>query len=152
MKKLTTHSRSSLFLLELLFSLLFLALACAACVQVFAAAYTNRTQARCLNHVQELTITAGELLEGWDGDSETLSRLLQEIFGEAEIENNRLTAYYEKGWNPCSIENAAYMMVLDFRVTAFQKEGTVNFSRISGESLYQQDIRYPFFGKENGNE
>ena len=63
---------------------------------------------------------------------------MQEIFGEAEIENNRLTAYYDKDWNPCFRENAAYVMVLDFQVTAVQKEGTLTFSKISGKCIVSQ--------------
>ena len=74
MQKLTSHSRSSLFLMEMILSILILALTCTACVRIFAAAKTQRQEARELNHIQELATCAGEALEGWDGE---LSSFLQ---------------------------------------------------------------------------
>ena len=143
MKKLKTHSKNSLFLLEMILSLLFLALACSACVQVFAAAYTNRLRARQLNHIQELTTTVGEILEGWDPNSKTLSQLLD----EEDIHSHQLTRYYDSDWNVCEKDEAQFVMTLDFQITSTQKEGKLTFSLVSGESLYKQDIRYPFWGK-----
>ena len=54
MKKLITHSKSSLFLIEMILSILILALTCTVCVRIFAAAKTQREEARELNHIQEL--------------------------------------------------------------------------------------------------
>lgn len=67
MKKMTAHSKSSLFLMEMILSILILALTCTACVRVLAAAKSQRQKAGELNHIQELTTSAGEALEGWDG-------------------------------------------------------------------------------------
>ena len=63
MKKLITHSKSSLFLIEMILSILILALTCTVCVRIFAAAKTQREEARELNHIQELVTSAGETLE-----------------------------------------------------------------------------------------
>ena len=41
MKKLITHSKSSLFLIEMILSILILALPCTVCVRIFAAAHTK---------------------------------------------------------------------------------------------------------------
>ena len=38
MKKISAHSKTSLFLMEMIFVLLFLALSSAACIRIFAAA------------------------------------------------------------------------------------------------------------------
>ena len=69
MKKITTHSKSSLFLMEMILSILILALTCTACIRIFAAAKTQRKEARELNHIQELVTSAGETLEGWTDSS-----------------------------------------------------------------------------------
>ena len=45
MKKLITHSKSSLFLIEMILSILILALTCTVCVRIFAAAKTQREEA-----------------------------------------------------------------------------------------------------------
>ena len=77
MQKLTSHSRSSLFLMEMILSILILALTCTACVRIFAAAKTQRQEARELNHTQELATYAGEALEGWDGELSSFSQIFE---------------------------------------------------------------------------
>ena len=57
MKKISAHSKTSLFLMEMIFVLLFLALSSAACIRIFAAAKKNHVQAR-LNGSQIQTLTA----------------------------------------------------------------------------------------------
>lgn len=76
MKNLQTHSRSSLFLMEMILAVLILALTSTACVQIFAAARMQRQKAREFNHIQELTTSIGEILEGWDGDFSSFVKLL----------------------------------------------------------------------------
>ncbi|MFR1009895.1 MAG: hypothetical protein ACLSGA_10260 [Ruminococcus sp.] len=63
MKKITTHSKSGLFLMEMIFVLLFLGLTCGVCVRLFAASYMARVHAREDSHIQELITSAGEILE-----------------------------------------------------------------------------------------
>ena len=46
MKNFTTHSKSGLFLMEMIFVLLFLGLTCGICVRLFAASYQSRQKAR----------------------------------------------------------------------------------------------------------
>lgn len=46
MKKISAHSKTSLFLMEMIFVLLFLALSSAACIRIFAAAKKNHIQAQ----------------------------------------------------------------------------------------------------------
>ena len=63
MKNFTTHSKSGLFLMEMIFVLLFLGLTCGICVRLFAASYQSRQKAREYDHIQELTTSIGEVLE-----------------------------------------------------------------------------------------
>lgn len=88
MQKLTSHSRSSLFLMEMILSILILALTCTACVRIFAAAKTQRQEARELNHIQELATCAGEALEGWDGE---LSSFLQIFETAANVSDSEIS-------------------------------------------------------------
>ena len=89
MKKLITHSKSSLFLIEMILSILILALTCTVCVRIFAAAKTQREEARELNHIQELVTSAGETLEGWNGQ---LSSFIS-IFGQPSKTSGALLQY-----------------------------------------------------------
>ena len=67
MKKISAHSKTSLFLMEMIFVLLFLALSSAACIRIFAAAKNNHIQAQEWRHIQTLTTSVGEILENSDG-------------------------------------------------------------------------------------
>ena len=105
MKKLITHSKSSLFLIEMILSILILALTCTVCVRIFAAAKTQREEARELNHIQELVTSAGETLEGWNGQ---LSSFIS-IFGQpSKTSGALLQYYYDDSWNPCTENSAEY--------------------------------------------
>ena len=86
MQKLTSHSRSSLFLMEMILSILILALTCTACVRIFAAAKTQRQEARELNHTQELATCAGEALEGWDGELSSFSQIFETAANVSDYE------------------------------------------------------------------
>lgn len=86
MQKLTSHSRSSLFLMEMILSILILALTCTACVRIFAAAKTQRQEARELNHTQELATCAGEALEGWDGELSSFSQIFETAANVSDFE------------------------------------------------------------------
>lgn len=86
MQKLTSHSRSSLFLMEMILSILILALTCTACVRIFAAAKTQRQKARELNHIQELATCAGEALEGWDGELSSFSQIFETVANVSDSE------------------------------------------------------------------
>ena len=63
MKKISAHSKTSLFLMEMIFVLLFLALSSAACIRLFAAAKKNHIQAQEWRHIQTLTTSVGEILK-----------------------------------------------------------------------------------------
>ena len=73
MKKISAHSKTSLFLMEMIFVLLFLALSSAACIRIFAAAKNNHIQAQEWRHIQTLTTSVGEILEDSDGTAKALS-------------------------------------------------------------------------------
>lgn len=88
MQKLTSHSRSSLFLMEMILSILILALTCTACVRIFAAAKTQRQEARELNHIQELATCAGEALEGWDGELSSFSQIFETAANVSDSETS----------------------------------------------------------------
>ena len=84
MQKLNKRSGSSLFLMEMILSILILALACTACIRIFAAAGTDRRKARELNHIQTLTVSAGEILEGWTGNPDDFLSLLPGGIAESD--------------------------------------------------------------------
>lgn len=109
MQKLTSHSRSSLFLMEMILSILILALTCTACVRIFAAAKTQRQKARELNHIQELATCAGEVLEGWDGELSSFSQIFETAanVSDSEISDSGGTISSDSGSSISSATDAS---------------------------------------------
>lgn len=140
MKQVVFHSKSNLFLMEIIFSLLFLALSASVCIQIFAAAATSRIEAREWNHIQEWNVTIGEFLEG---SSDRASEFLS--FYPSGIQNaDSLLYYFDSNWNPADKASFCYCIQLTFSGSTRKK--TVDFSCYKKEKLlYQQEISFPIF-------
>ena len=143
MKKVTTHSKSGLFLMEMIFVLLFLGLTCGICIRLFAASYAARTKAQEYDHIKELTTSVGEILEGTDGSAKAFLRL----FPGGTFDGTALVYSFDKRWQMCSQEEEFYRMEITLVTTVSEKEADVLFTKVpaSGHSqkLYQLCIRYP---------
>lgn len=136
------RSKTALFLMEMILSLLILSIAAAACVQVFAAARSLRRQAREWNHMQELTICVGEILEGSAGTAEDFQRLL----GEGTEEGNTLRYFFDGSWQPCQDTEdapAAYRMELTLTSQEGEKQAEAVFYNHRDEILHRQTFRFP---------
>lgn len=83
------HSKSSLFLMELIISILFFSLASTVCIQMFSKSHTLSKQTVDENHAM---IQAQNLAES---------------FLAADEEMN-LTFYFDNNWKECTKEQAAY--------------------------------------------
>lgn len=149
MKNLQTHSRSSLFLMEIILAVLILALTSTACVQIFAASRIQRQKARELNHIQELTTSVGEILEGWDGEFSSFVKLLPPSPGPASPEDSsaetsrELEYFYDSSWNTCEKASSAYTMAVQLAVSDTEKKADLSFSNVAGDILYQLSIAFP---------
>ena len=141
MKKYTTHSKTGLFLMEMILVLLFLSLSCAACIRILAAARENRIRTEEWIHIQALTTSAGEIMEGTDGSDQSFLS----AFPGGTSRDQVLTWYYDSGWEPCTEKEAARKMELTLASTALEKKGTLSFSRMYGtdRDIYSVDLAFP---------
>ena len=98
MKKISAHSKTSLFLMEMIFVLLFLALSSAACIRIFAAAKNNHIQAQEWRHIQTLTTSVGEILEDSDGTAKSFVSL----FPDRQIQAHSFTLALTEAVSSCS--------------------------------------------------
>lgn len=131
--------------MELILSILILALACTACVRIFAAARIQRMKAREFNHIQELTVSAGEALEGWNG---VISSYIRTFAEPADITDNLLLYYYDSDWNTCKETSAQYTMTIQLNASETEKSADINFCNAKQECLYQLSVTFPS-NKEN---
>ena len=139
MQKLNSRSKSSLFLIEMLLSLLIFALACTACVKIFASARLFRQQAREWNHIQELTSNTGEFLEGWNKDPDAFLT----FFPQGQKQDDSFNYYYDTDWKSCSPQEASYKMNVRFICENKKKTAMLCFSAISGKILYETKLCFP---------
>lgn len=142
MKKLYTHSKNSLFLIEMIMVLLFLSLSSVACIRIFAAASQNHAKAVDWRHIQSLTTSVGEILEGTDGTPDSVSEFLS---GSTQ-NSSTLIWYYDENWEICSSEKASHKMTLILSTDAMIKEGTLTFYSVREKKeteFYQTELAFP---------
>lgn len=97
------HSRSSLFLMEMIIAILFFSLASAVCIQLFAKSHLLSTQTVNQNHA---VIWAQNLAESYlssDGDLAAM----QDLFSPSETKDETsLSLSFDSAWNLCSPDQA----------------------------------------------
>ena len=169
MRQKSQGSRSGLFLIELILSLLVLSLVSTVCIRLFAASWENRKTAREWNHIQELTVNAAEILEAGNGSAEEFAvmfasggfttagaedalteeltedaltgELAENVFADSHVE-----FYFNSGWQPCTEADASYVLQIQLLHESWSKGMELTFLNSAGDILYQQEIRYPSEG------
>ncbi len=113
-----SKSKSSLFLMEMIVTLLFFSAASAICVQLFAQAHILSRQAEELNMAVAISQSYAEAMRGTDGSIESISVL----FPDAErISNQILEQYYDGDYQKCPAAEACYVVEVTLSPTnAFQ--------------------------------
>lgn len=125
-----TSSKSSLFLLEMIFVILFFSLAAAVCVSLFAQAHTLSVQSSDLNAA---VLRAQSTAECVKARGEDFASLLPGT--EREGENALL--YYDGDWQSTTRENAVYVL----RVTP-SRTGDLFAARIAVGRLGEEEPIY----------
>ena len=94
------NSRSALFLMELIFAILFFAIASAVCVQLFVRAHLISRDTQDLNQAMAGAQSAAAVLQAEQGDLAAASVLLE----GSQMENGVLTLRYDSDWQPAEEE------------------------------------------------
>lgn len=127
-----TSSRSGLFLLELIISILFFSVASAICIQLFVKAHLLDNDNRNLTAAVKLTENFAEIYTSVNGDVSALKT----FYPEAEIttaqDYGSQTFYisYHSDWKNSTPEHAAYTMTVSFS-DASTTAGTMRTAHIS---------------------
>ena len=104
------HSRSSLFLMEMIIAILFFSLASAVCIQLFAKSHTLSTKTVNQNHAVIQAQNLAESYLAYEGSLEEMTPLFEHCSLEAA--SNKLTLSFDAQWNTTQEENAVYQAVL----------------------------------------
>lgn len=135
----STHSKSSLFLMELILVILFFSIAGAICIQIFVKAHLLSRSASELNRAVALAQSAAAGLEAGNGSLGDLSMQFPDGILDTDIQSNvsQFTVYYDSAWNPCGKANASYS--LDVLAPLMPTPGTLNEEYISISRLGNQN-------------
>lgn len=104
------HSRSSLFLMELMIAILFFALAGTICIQLFVKSHLISKESVNQNHAVTHAQNLAEGYLGLDGDITALSGLFP--LSQVDNDNMRITLSFDKNWRAVSGDGAVYTAVL----------------------------------------
>ena len=148
------NTRSSLFLIELMISVLFFALGSTVCIQVFVKAYTINEDARRLSFASLQASSAASALKYTNGSAEAM----KEYFPQITEDKNGLSVYYDKTFKECNKSDRFFSM----HITQQKKDHTIYACiRITAPDrknfVYSLDIHYPAMpelpsGKDDASE
>ena len=137
------HSKSALFLMELILALLFFALASTVCIRLFSKAHLIRIQTINENHAVMHAQNLAETFLATEGDLAQM-KLLLPYASETDSEK-RILMLFDSNWNACTSESADYFADL----TAFPSQDGLITADItiapydsSGETIYTLTISH----------
>lgn len=130
-----SKSKSSLFLMEMIVTLLFFSIAGAICVQLFVQAHILSKQADELNMAVAVSQSFVEVMRGTDG---SMDALLEQFPDADRISINVLEQYYDSEYHVCADTEATYVIEVTLTPTAaFQIIHTKMIQLETKEIIYE---------------
>ncbi|MCR5000957.1 MAG: hypothetical protein K6A71_04085 [Lachnospiraceae bacterium] len=99
------RSRSSLFLMEMIVTILFFSLAAAVCVKCFVSAHMMGKETYELNHAIAIATGYAEVMRGTDGDIDSIQAVYPD---SVKGDDSYLMLFYDSEFNPCDPDLAVY--------------------------------------------
>lgn len=129
------HSKSGLFLIELMISITVFAMTSAIFLQVFAKSHVVSREAEELFQAQNLASSAAEILEG----SRDFSGDLPRYFPGVAVTENRAVLGYNENWQPTE-EKAKYVLLLDWTKEEGMWVMNIQVTGEGGEKIYSLQL------------
>lgn len=127
------HSKSSLFLMEIILNILFFSILVTFCLQIFFKGYQLSKGTSELHHAVTACTSITEICQGTDYPEETLSS----VYPESMSLDHTILIYYDKDFLACSKQDAVYRAYVDFaqdELSSFH----ITFSDMStSETIYE---------------
>lgn len=129
----TGRSRTSLFLMEMIVTVLFFSLASAVCVQCFVNAHLIGTQTQELNHAVAAATGYAEVMRGTDGSIDSILAVYPKaVKGE---DDSYFTVFYDADFIPCSAEEARYVGDVTLTPNGAIQNMNIKIARIEDSSI-----------------
>ena len=133
------HTRSSLFLIELIIAVFFFSIGSAVCIRAFSQAYLMSRSAQELSFASSQISGAASAVRYTDRSAEALS----EYFPSARADDSGCLIYYDRNRRPCSPEEASYTMTIRTEQDGIRTDIFLSMTRQDGAVLYELSLRYP---------
>lgn len=143
------RSKSSLFLTEMILSILIFSVAAAICVQIFVKAHVLSKKNEDINCAQNAAASMSEVLSMEKVDEADILK----AFPQAVIETEQIVLYYDNDWRECTVKDASFVLTVHFNKNSMiytddtlifpegNKKGAIVVTSINGELL----LDLPFF-------
>ncbi|MEF9916510.1 MAG: hypothetical protein RSD97_04745 [Lachnospiraceae bacterium] len=131
--------RSSLFLLELIISILFFSLASAVCIQLFAKAHLQSNQTAELNMAVTKASSIAEIIRNSPDPIDALWKQ----FPQLKQKQHSLILYCDTAWNTCSMPKAFYVIEIHIKSRHQMFIGMIEIHRRdSTATLYHLTVKH----------
>ena len=130
-----THSRTSIFLMELIISVLLFSITSAVCIQLFVNAHIKDRETRSLTHAVIECESVAEIVKAKVNDTpEELFDYLLTIHEFADVKSDSMTLYFDKDFKPCHPGLRSYDLIVKVAYNA-DNIMTTELSFIDSESV-----------------
>lgn len=143
------NSRASLFLMEIMISVLFFSISSAVCIQLFVKAHTINIHTE---NLAKATIIAQNLSEYYlNGDTTLDSSLREQMLNhlsDYHTVENHIIIYYNDKWSICQKDDAAYLTALTFHEDADFSYLAIDITTIDkSETIYSSSVKKHIKGR-----
>lgn len=133
-----SRSKSSLFLTEIIISILFFSIASACCIQIFVRGHLISEENKNLNHAQNLAASMAETLTASEGNEQIILR----NFPDAQLTEESVILYYNKDWESCDETESKFILQTTFQKTADTISGEITVTEQGDHSQQENTIIY----------
>lgn len=132
------NSRASLFLMELMISILFFSLSSAVCIQLFVKAHTINADTEDKSNATLIAQDISELFHHTKGDKEQLLS----YYTKYESTTNEVLLYFSENGSSCAKEGARYIATLSFEQNRAYRILTMEITCMEKEEiLYSSTLK-----------
>ena len=138
------HSRSSLFLIELIIAILFFSAGSAVCIRAFSQAWLMSREAADLSFASAQVSSAASAVRYTDGSAEALRAYFPETEAlEEEGDSRTCAVYYDEDRQPCSAAEASYILTIRTIQDGNRTDAFLSMAGPDGESIYELNLCFP---------
>ena len=131
-----THSKSGLFLMEIMFNILFFSVLITFCLQLFFEAHSLSESTTVLHRAVSTCSSLAEIYQSSPNGEDSL----QQYYPDSVVSDNSLQIYFSEDFINCSQKGAAFSAEFTFSEDN-PKTATLCFLRLSdSETLYSLNI------------